>query len=54
MAGEIGTVEAGKIADLVAFDRDPLTQPEALADAERVRLVVKGGGVVKDLDGRAA
>ena len=54
MADEIGTVEEGKQADLVAFDRDPLADPEVLADAARVRLVVKGGAVVKDSDGRAA
>lgn len=54
MAEQIGTVEEGKLADLVAFDRDPLAEPGVLADAERVRLVVKGGVVVKDLDGRAA
>jgi imidazolonepropionase-like amidohydrolase len=53
MADEIGTVESGKRADLVSFDRDPLADPEVLANAERVRLVVKDGVVVKDLDGRA-
>jgi imidazolonepropionase-like amidohydrolase len=53
MAGEIGTVEVGKRADLVVFDRDPLADPEVLADADRVRLVMKDGIVVKDLDGRA-
>ena len=52
MADEIGTVEEGKRADLVAFDRDPLADPEVMADATRVRLVVKDGVVVKDLDGR--
>jgi imidazolonepropionase-like amidohydrolase len=51
---EIGTVEEGKRADLVLFDRDPLADAGVLADAGRVRLVVKGGEVVKDMDGRAA
>ena len=54
MERDIGTVEEGKLADLVAFDRDPLTDPEVLARAERVRLVVKGGAVVKDADGRVS
>ncbi len=54
MADEIGTVEAGKRADLVAFDGDPLADPEILADSSRVRLVVKDGVVVKDPDGRVA
>jgi imidazolonepropionase-like amidohydrolase len=53
MEDEIGTVEEGKRADLVLFDRDPLADAEVLADAERVRLVVKGGVVVKDMDWRA-
>lgn len=47
MADEIGTVEEGKAADLVVFDRDPLADPEVLANAGRVRLVMKGGAVVK-------
>jgi imidazolonepropionase-like amidohydrolase len=50
MADEIGTVEQGKLADLVVFDRDPLADPEVLADAARVRMVVKGGGIVKGND----
>jgi imidazolonepropionase-like amidohydrolase len=54
MSDQIGTVEEGKLADLVAFDRDPLTEPAVMADAERVRLVVKGGAVVKDADGRTS
>lgn len=52
MSDEIGTVEAGKRADFAAFDRDPLADPEVLANAERVRLVVKDGAVVKDMDSR--
>jgi imidazolonepropionase-like amidohydrolase len=52
MESEIGTVEEGKRADFAAFDRDPLSDPEVLADAERVRLVLKDGEVVKDADGR--
>jgi imidazolonepropionase-like amidohydrolase len=52
MESEIGTVEPGKRADFAVFDRDPLSEPEALADAERIRLVVKDGAVVKDLDSR--
>ncbi len=53
LENDIGTVEEGKLADLVAFDRDPLTDPATMADAERVRLVLKGGAVMKDADGRA-
>jgi imidazolonepropionase-like amidohydrolase len=54
IADEIGTVAEGKRADFTVFDRDPLADPEVLANAERVRLVVKEGVVAKNMDGRAA
>jgi imidazolonepropionase-like amidohydrolase len=46
---DIGTVTEGKLADLVAFDGDPLHDPELFDQPERVALVVQGGKVVKDL-----
>jgi len=49
LSGEIGTVEEGKNADITVFDRDPLADPEVMANAARVRLVVKDGVVVKDM-----
>ncbi len=42
---KIGTVEAGKFADLIAVDGDPLADVTTL---ERVRFVMKGGEVVKN------
>jgi imidazolonepropionase-like amidohydrolase len=45
---DLGTVEPGKLADLVAVDFDPLLQPDGFDDPDRVRLVVKSGTVVKD------
>jgi len=42
----IGTVEAGKFADLIAVDGDPLADVTTL---ERVKFVMKGGEVVKNL-----
>jgi len=51
---EIGTIEAGKAGDLIAVAADPLTNPGAIADPTTVRLVIKGGVVAKDLDGRAS
>jgi imidazolonepropionase-like amidohydrolase len=45
---DLGTVEVGKLADLVAVDFDPLTDPDLFDDPTRVRLVVKGGEIVKD------
>ncbi|MEU6270366.1 metal-dependent hydrolase family protein [Saccharopolyspora shandongensis] len=49
LAGELGTLEAGKIADLVAVSVDPLTDIATLADPDAIELVVKEGVVVKDL-----
>ena len=48
---EIGTVEAGKVADLVMLTADPL---EDIANARRVELVVRGGRILwrEDLDWR--
>jgi imidazolonepropionase-like amidohydrolase len=51
IADRIGTVEEGKQADLIVVDGDPLVDIGVLADASRVRVVVKEGVVVKDMDG---
>jgi imidazolonepropionase-like amidohydrolase len=40
---EIGTVEVGKLADVVVVRGDPLADIALLADPDRVRLVLKGG-----------
>jgi imidazolonepropionase-like amidohydrolase len=42
---EIGTVEKGKRADLIAVAGDPLANVGILADAQRIRLVLKDGVV---------
>ena len=44
----LGSVEEGKLADLIAVRGDPLTEPEILDDLDRVVLVIKGGKVVKN------
>lgn len=49
MSDRIGTVEDGKLADLVAVSGDPLEDPRLLADPANIALVVKAGSVVKDL-----
>jgi imidazolonepropionase-like amidohydrolase len=51
LADRIGTVEEGKQADLIVLDGDPVTDIAAVTDASRVRVVVKDGVIVKDLDG---
>ena len=47
----LGTVSPGKIADLIAYDGDPLKDPELFDQPDKVVLVVKGGKIVKDLRG---
>ncbi len=44
MSDSIGTIEAGKFADIVAVDNSPLENIEALLDVD---FVMKGGKVVK-------
>ncbi len=40
---DIGTVERGKLADLVVVDGDPLLDIKVLQDQARLRMVIKGG-----------
>ena len=39
---DLGTIEAGKLADLIAVEGDPLV---TITDSKRVRIVVKDGEV---------
>ncbi|MEV4359146.1 amidohydrolase family protein [Nonomuraea sp. NPDC049625] len=50
ISGEVGTLEAGKLADLVVTDADPLRDIHALADPGHIEIVMKAGAIVKDLD----
>jgi imidazolonepropionase-like amidohydrolase len=45
MSDSLGTIEAGKFADIIAVDRSPLEDIEALLDID---FVMKGGKVYKD------
>jgi imidazolonepropionase-like amidohydrolase len=47
----LGTIQTGKLADVIAVKGDPLADPTVLDDPARVVLVIKGGEVVKDLLG---
>jgi imidazolonepropionase-like amidohydrolase len=44
----VGALEAGKYADLIAVEGDPLTD---VAILQHVQFVMKGGSVVKDSQG---
>jgi imidazolonepropionase-like amidohydrolase len=45
---EIGTIEKGKLADLLVIDGDPLANISVLRDLERLMLVMKGGETYVD------
>lgn len=47
----LGTLEAGKLADLVITHRDPLSEIHALADPNEIVAVVQGGVPQKDTAG---
>ena len=42
---DVGTVEAGRYADLIAVEGNPLTE---IAVLQQVKFVMKGGTIVKD------
>jgi len=54
MEEDLGTVTAGKLADLIAVDHDPLAEPNRIGNPDSVRLVLKGGAIAKDGDRRLA
>ena len=51
ISGEVGTLEVGKIADLIAVSGDPLSEPELWRDPARIVLVVQGGRIIADRRG---
>ena len=43
VSGNVGTLEVGKIADIIVVEGDPLADLQAL---NNVRVVIQGGAVV--------
>ncbi len=43
LEAELGSVEAGKVADLLVVDGDPVGDPRILLDRSRIWLVVQAG-----------
>lgn len=44
---ELGTIEKGKLADLIVTEGDPLEHIGLLVSTEAIRLVMQGGKLVK-------
>ncbi|MDP9238401.1 MAG: amidohydrolase family protein [Chloroflexota bacterium] len=47
MQADVGTLERGKLADVLIIDGDPLADIKILQDKERLRLIMQGGRVHK-------
>ena len=45
---QIGTVEAGKLADLIIVDGDPLSDIRILQDPDKIPLIMQSGQIVKN------
>ncbi|HTP96495.1 MAG TPA: amidohydrolase family protein, partial [Burkholderiales bacterium] len=53
LAGEVGVLEAGKLADVIVLDRDPVADIRVLQGGQHLACIVKDGKVVSRA-GRAA
>ena len=49
ISADAGTLECGKLADLLIVDGDPLDDIKILQDRERLAVIVQGGRVHKDI-----
>ena len=45
---QIGTVEVGKLADLIVVDGDPLSDITILQDPDKIPLIMQSGQIVKN------
>lgn len=49
ISDDVGSLQQGKVADVVAWSIDPMHNPKAFADPDNAVLVVKAGQIVKDI-----
>lgn len=49
VGNQIGTLAPGYLADLIAVDFDPLSEPDLFDDPSHVVLVIKNGEITKDI-----
>jgi len=54
MQQDVGTLEPGKLADLLVVDGDPLADIKLLQDKQRLRLIMQGGRAHKNALGSNA
>ena len=52
MADQIGTLEKGKLADVILVKGDPLEDIKIMCDANNIKVVIQDGRIVKDIRGR--
>jgi imidazolonepropionase-like amidohydrolase len=45
----IGTLEKGKLADIVICNTDPVEDIDSLGNPQNIKLVLKNGAIVKDI-----
>ena len=48
LATDLGTLERGKIADVLLVEGDPIAEPSLWRDPSRISMVVQAGRVVAD------
>jgi imidazolonepropionase-like amidohydrolase len=49
MDGSIGSLEVGKVADVIVLEADVLSDISMIANPDRVKVVLKGGELVKNV-----
>ena len=48
LAGDLGTLKPGKLADVLVVDGDPIAEIAILQDRDRLPLILKGGSIFKN------